>query len=473
MKTKLLSLIFLSIASCLLFPENNAINAQVGINTSSPEPGAILDIDSSDKGLMIPKVSIGSLSSISPITGVGTTVSELADAEGLLVYNTNGTIGEGFYYWNGTIWVTIDGEKNWKLGGNTGTNPGYAADEHFIGTIDEEEVYLGTEGIGVLTLTTNQRVRADHDGSKNIPNYSFTSDPNTGLWRSSSDRLNFSSGGREMAEFLEAGANSMVSFNDNADDTDFRIESLNQENMLYVNAEENMVLVRNTNHHIPSYIDPFNSYANGIDDGSATVGIQYAIAGWNQGTLGGGINGVIEDSANPYAAIEGSTEGDGDAVRGVSSNSDANAVHGSIPITGSWLGFGGLFEGGLGYIGGLYNISDERIKKDITIIEGALEKIKKIDGVSYKYDYAKYSNNPKIDENTYYGFTAQNIKKYLPHAVKEKNVTLNKQTNRSLQEKEILNVVDYTALIPVLVEAMKEQQAQIEVLKEEIEALKK
>ncbi len=285
MKSKLLTLIFLSLASCLLVPENNAIIAQVGINTVTPEPGSILDIYSDTKGLRIPNVPIGVFSNISPISGVGASVSELADAESLLVYNTNASMGKGFYYWDGTTWLTIDGDKDWKLGGNTGTNPGFGALENFLGTTDSQELFIGTEGSGALTISTNQRIRANVNGSRGTPNYSFTSDPNTGFWRSSQDRLNISSGGREMVEFQENGDDSIVVFNDDANETDFRVESEGQENMLYVNAEENMVFVRNTNHHISSYIDPLNSYADGIDDGSATVGIQYAIAGWHQGTL--------------------------------------------------------------------------------------------------------------------------------------------------------------------------------------------
>ena len=81
--------------------------AQVGINTTTPSDGSILDIESSDKGVFTPKVDILDLSTIAPITGVGATVAELLAAEGLLVYNTNTTTGPGFFYWTGSQWSNI------------------------------------------------------------------------------------------------------------------------------------------------------------------------------------------------------------------------------------------------------------------------------------------------------------------------------------------------------------------------------
>lgn len=80
-------------------------NAQVGIGTSSPLTSANLDVTASDKGVLIPRVSLTSTAVFSPIQGV--------EAESLLVYNTAsvGDVKPGFYYWvvkNGTI------EAHWE-----------------------------------------------------------------------------------------------------------------------------------------------------------------------------------------------------------------------------------------------------------------------------------------------------------------------------------------------------------------------
>lgn len=255
-------------------------------------------------------------------------------------------------------------------------------------------------------------------------------------------------------------------FNESGGANNFRIESDTESHMFFINGNDNQMFVRSNAQHL-GYIDPFNVYANAT--GSSTVGIQYAISGWNQGNQGGGGNFVIEDSSNTFAAMEASTEGPGSAVRGFSSHSDAYGVYGSIDITGpgSWAGFGGLFTGALGYANGVYNLSDARAKKDIEKINSALDKILKIDGYTYKYDMTKYNKNGSEDRSTYYGFLAQNIKENLPHAVRQKKVPFEVSKSRNpLTEEDsntkLLNVVDYTAIVPVTVEAIKEQQSIIE-----------
>ena len=84
--------------------------AQVGINTTTPDASSMLDINATDKGLLIPRVSIPNLNAASPIT---------APATSLLVYNTNTTTGAGFYYWDGTKWTLFTGGTNyWTKVGN-------------------------------------------------------------------------------------------------------------------------------------------------------------------------------------------------------------------------------------------------------------------------------------------------------------------------------------------------------------------
>lgn len=92
----------------LLFPL--FIQAQVGINTTTPDASSMLDINATDKGLLIPRVSIPNLNAASPIT---------APAISLLVYNTNTTTGAGFYYWDGTKWTPFTGgTSHWTKVGN-------------------------------------------------------------------------------------------------------------------------------------------------------------------------------------------------------------------------------------------------------------------------------------------------------------------------------------------------------------------
>ena len=73
--------------------------AQTGIGTTSPNASAKLDVYSTNKGLLPPRVTLTSATDVSTIA---------SPAEGLLVYNL-GSVGlqAGYYYWNGANWATI------------------------------------------------------------------------------------------------------------------------------------------------------------------------------------------------------------------------------------------------------------------------------------------------------------------------------------------------------------------------------
>jgi len=125
-------------------------HAQVGIGTTTPDASSVLDITSTDKGLLIPRVSIGDTSLAAPV---------VTPATGLLIYNTNAAItggdGVGFYYWNGTQWTqfTTSG-KAWELTGNSGTNP----TTNFVGTSDSQDLVFRTNNIENMRINTDGNV---------------------------------------------------------------------------------------------------------------------------------------------------------------------------------------------------------------------------------------------------------------------------------------------------------------------------
>ncbi|MBW1298307.1 tail fiber domain-containing protein [Aquimarina litoralis] len=114
-------------------------------------------------------------------------------------------------------------------------------------------------------------------------------------------------------------------------------------------------------------------------------------------------------------------------------------------------------NGDLNYTGNLTNISDRRYKKNIEALPNSLDKILKTEGVQYEMRKEDFPNM-KFAEGTQYGVIAQDIEKIFPNLV-----STNDQGYKS---------VNYTGLIPVLVEALKEQQQQIEQQQAEITALK-
>lgn len=87
-----LLLITLTITNSLLFYSQN----NVGIGTSNPNPHSILDLESSDKGILVPRITTISRTTL----GTSLTTSD----NGMLVYDKNLLT---FFYWDGTQWVQI------------------------------------------------------------------------------------------------------------------------------------------------------------------------------------------------------------------------------------------------------------------------------------------------------------------------------------------------------------------------------
>jgi hypothetical protein len=105
----------------------------------------------------------------------------------------------------------------------------------------------------------------------------------------------------------------------------------------------------------------------------------------------------------------------------------------------------------------LYEYSDETAKENITSLssdenspstETNIDKIKKLKGVKYTW---KNDKGKKVHS----GFLAQEVEKVIPEAV----MTVDSTKSKSMA---------YNALIPYLVEAIKEQQVEIEELKKKL-----
>ena len=78
--------------------------AQVGVGTTTPVTSAMLEVKSTTKGFLPPRVLLTATNAALPIASPST---------GLLVYNTAtaGTppndVTPGYYYWNGSAWVAV------------------------------------------------------------------------------------------------------------------------------------------------------------------------------------------------------------------------------------------------------------------------------------------------------------------------------------------------------------------------------
>lgn len=81
---------------------------KIGDNPNTINANSMLELESTNKGFLPPRVALNSYTSTAPMTA---TV-----AEGTLVYSDGGTLPDGYYYWNSTRWVMLRiGRDNYVL----------------------------------------------------------------------------------------------------------------------------------------------------------------------------------------------------------------------------------------------------------------------------------------------------------------------------------------------------------------------
>lgn len=113
--------------SFVAFGQTNLV-PPVQIGSESPPASSILDVSSTSKGILIPRMTkVQRNAIISPVVG-------------LLIYQTNGT--PGFYYHTGSSWQPVKPDNNWSLIGNSGTDPA----TNFLGTTDTARLKFKVDG---------------------------------------------------------------------------------------------------------------------------------------------------------------------------------------------------------------------------------------------------------------------------------------------------------------------------------------
>jgi hypothetical protein len=130
---------------------------KIGNNPNTINPNAMLEIESTDKGLLLPRLALKSTTNPLPLVNF---------VEGMFVFNTanQNDITPGIYYSDGTKWIRVNGSLggssgsagNWSLDGNSGTDPS----KNYIGTGDKKAL--------VLKTNNEERMRVTEDGKIGI-----------------------------------------------------------------------------------------------------------------------------------------------------------------------------------------------------------------------------------------------------------------------------------------------------------------
>ena len=145
----------------------------------------------------------------------------------------------------------------------------------------------------------------------------------------------------------------------------------------------------------------------------------------------------------------------------------------SLTVTGAITANGGVAVTGAltatGDITAYY--SDGRLKENLQVIPNALEKVSKLTGYTYNTNaLGKQLLNNKNDNDIKVGVIAQDLQEVLPQAVKFAPFDRDAEGNSKSGENYL--TVQYEKIVPLLIQAIKEQQTQIHSLTLEIEKLK-
>ena len=116
--------------------------------------------------------------------------------------------------------------------------------------------------------------------------------------------------------------------------------------------------------------------------------------------------------------------------------------------------------------------SDKRLKKNVKIISNPLDKLNVLSGFTYDWSLDKCSEagfKPKDEKQI--GVFAQDVQSVIPQAVKPAPFDTDNE-GLSISGDNYLTV-QYEKIVPLLIESIKEQQKQIEELRNEVNLLKK
>jgi len=494
---------YLYLAGCCLFLSNNGYAQNVGIGTPTPSH----------------KLHVVGDARISSLSGVGTRMV-VADLNGVLSTQTipsgditGVTAGDGLINGGTTGNVTLDlvalnglttNPDDIRLGGPliqgttitqgafnmtydlSGTGDFHVADNgtNRFSVLDNGRTTVGAiNNAGQFNVTGNSYFSDDirlRDGAVDgrdilVHIYDLADDGVIDIYENNAYNIRLHGNGASI--FNEQGIAS----------NDFRIESNTQANMFFIDAGSDEIGIRTASPtsmlHMTNGGENVGANAMASFENLSAEGVP--VSGYNLDATCGynGIEGIVAYSGSAFnatgvfgLAIDNTLSNSAVGLRGTINGRDGFGVLGTR-VNGAGAGWAGLFIEDLGYTGFFGAASDESLKKNIQPSQRALDIVSQLNPVTYNFDLDKH---PGMGLNTEmeYGFIAQEVQAILPEIVREKNLPTNANIEIKPNQAQDLElgkfmVMDYTRIIPILTQAIKEQQDIIKEQNERILALEK
>lgn len=181
---------------------------------------------------------------------------------------------------------------------------------------------------------------------------------------------------------------------------------------------------------------------------SIAIGEDNIVAETNSMAIGRGLT-----SSCPNSLVVGLYNATSDKLFVVGNGSGSSSKQDAFSVTAD----GVVSAAGNFYSNGnVLTTSDRRLKTNITPLEKSIDKVMKLNGVTFNWDRS-VAKNANASTTLQYGFIAQELEKVIPELVSD--------------GPDGYKTVNYIGVIPVLTQAMQEQQKEIEQLKEENQKL--
>ena len=435
----------------------------VGIGTTSPVASSLLEVRSTTKGFLTPRMTTAQRNAIG------------APATGLLIYQTDGTAGFYYYYGSGWRQLIYSGANTNLSNLSTTVAVNRSLIANSTGTLD-----LGSTGIrwrkgffsdSVVARTvvagnaaTSIGVRATGSG------YGVFANGGTyGVYGSGSSYGLYGSGG---------------TYGVYGNGTTYGVYGNSSSNYgVYGNSGYIGVYGVGSSYGLYGY--SANSY--GVYGSSGYLGVygngtSYGTYGYSSG--GSGASGYSSSSNGVY----------GNSYSGYGGSFYSNTSWGLRAETNTGT-YAGVFYGSVWSSAG-FTTSDRNLKKDVQEFTGAMDIINKLKPKYYSFKDDSKLSFLHLPTGNHYGLIAQEVEEVLPNLVKESQhedinkgkesikpsedgkpmtaeaIEAQKEVAKSAAPESItIKAVNYTELIPILIKGMQEQQVQIKEQEQQIQKL--